>query len=130
MSRHDVAVWGAKGASVSPGEAARLRRLLLLEGDSLLAELDSLEVPPASPEESVTRQALVSTIRRAVAEVRDALARLERGTFGVCEQCGRRIPLARLRALPRARLCVSCQRQEDARARALRTAHRQAWGAA
>ena len=46
-------------------------------------------------------------------EVRDALDRLERGTFGLCEHCNEPIPLERLRAIPYARLCVGCQTEEE-----------------
>jgi acetoin utilization protein AcuB len=37
-----------------------------------------------------------------------ALDRARRGRFGVCEDCGREIPVARLRALPGASRCVRC----------------------
>jgi RNA polymerase-binding protein DksA len=45
-----------------------------------------------------------------------ALARIDAGTYGVCESCGRPIGKARLQAFPRATLCVACkQRQERPR---------------
>ena len=50
------------------------------------------------------------------AEVRDmdeALARIEQGTFGTCESCDKPIPKARLRAVPHARLCIGCKREEE-----------------
>ncbi|MDP8958225.1 MAG: TraR/DksA family transcriptional regulator [Actinomycetota bacterium] len=37
-----------------------------------------------------------------------ALARLERGQYGMCESCAEPIPVARLEALPYATFCVSC----------------------
>jgi acetoin utilization protein AcuB len=37
-----------------------------------------------------------------------ALARAQQGRFGVCEDCGREIPIARLRALPGASRCLRC----------------------
>lgn len=46
-------------------------------------------------------------------EVRSALARLADGTFGVCEECDREIPARRLKAVPWARRCVSCQEVTD-----------------
>ena len=47
-------------------------------------------------------------------EIDAALARLDAGTFGTCETCGKKIPTARLKALPYARMCVECkQRQES-----------------
>jgi RNA polymerase-binding transcription factor DksA len=44
-----------------------------------------------------------------LAEVGAAEARLAAGTYGVCEACGGGIPAARLRALPIARLCLTCE---------------------
>ena len=45
----------------------------------------------------------------------EALQRLERGTYGSCDECDEEIPTARLQALPFATLCVTCQElQEEA----------------
>jgi DnaK suppressor protein len=44
-----------------------------------------------------------------VAEIDDALHKLERGTYGYCEICHKPIPKQRLRAMPFARLCVECK---------------------
>ena len=41
-----------------------------------------------------------------------ALQRMEEGTYGVCEACGRAIEPERLAALPTATLCVVCAHQE------------------
>ncbi len=46
-----------------------------------------------------------------LAEINDALYRIERKTFGRCENCGREIPKDRLNALPYARYCIQCARQ-------------------
>lgn len=43
-----------------------------------------------------------------LSEVRAALARLEEGSYGRCQQCRKKISLERLRALPHARLCLHC----------------------
>jgi len=45
---------------------------------------------------------------RALAEVLDALGRVERGTYGLCEECAHPIPDARLDALPATAVCVEC----------------------
>jgi len=45
----------------------------------------------------------------AVEEIDDAMARIEDKTYGFCERCYQPIPKPRLRALPYARLCVSCK---------------------
>lgn len=45
---------------------------------------------------------------RELADVDAALARLDDGTYGRCVDCGRSIPVARLRARPTAVRCVAC----------------------
>lgn len=44
-----------------------------------------------------------------------ALRRLGAGTYGICESCGAVIPAARLRAFPRATLCIACKQAEERR---------------
>ena len=46
-------------------------------------------------------------------EIQAALGRLETGDFGVCGVCRRPIPVPRLRAMPWARACVTCQSREE-----------------
>lgn len=42
-----------------------------------------------------------------------ALAKIEDGTYGICETCGCDIDPARLKALPYATLCMSCQAKSE-----------------
>jgi RNA polymerase-binding protein DksA len=42
-------------------------------------------------------------------EVRDALKRIENGSYGLCEGCEKSIPKRRLEVFPAARYCVECQ---------------------
>ena len=58
-------------------------------------------------EEEITL-GLVANEEQLLEEVNDALARIEQGTFGRCEECGQEIPKERLEALPYARCCVRC----------------------
>jgi RNA polymerase-binding transcription factor DksA len=50
-------------------------------------------------------------------ELDDALRRFDDGTYGRCERCGSPISTSRLEALPHARFCMRCQREEDAQLR-------------
>src|SRR3954468_22154258 len=52
--------------------------------------------------------ALLAAARERVAEVDDALRRVDAGTYGVCERCGQPIAAARLDARPFARYCMAC----------------------
>jgi RNA polymerase-binding transcription factor len=80
-------------------------------------EIESLTAPgSADPREQATSVSAATLLSRLegqekheLDEIIDALARQEGGTYGLCERCGRSIPLARLRALPAARYCVGCQ---------------------
>jgi RNA polymerase-binding transcription factor DksA len=52
---------------------------------------------------------LLSKEQDAVYEINAALERLDRGTYGICEQSGKPIPEIRLEALPFTRFTVECQ---------------------
>jgi len=47
-------------------------------------------------------------------EIDEALERLDQGSYGMCEACGMDIPLARLRALAYARMCIECKEKQEA----------------
>ena len=51
----------------------------------------------------------------ALREIDLALEKLEEGTYGICESCGKPISLKRLRIMPSARLCIRCKAKEEAR---------------
>jgi DnaK suppressor protein len=57
---------------------------------------------------------LVLDLQAQLAEVEHALAKFDAGTYGICERCGRPIPLARLRVLPEARYDVEYQEDVEA----------------
>jgi DnaK suppressor protein len=59
--------------------------------------------------------ALTQNARELLSASRRALARIDDGTFGVCESCGQPIGKARLQAFPRATLCVTCKQREERR---------------
>ena len=46
-------------------------------------------------------------------DINDALTRIQEGSFGLCEECEKPIARARLKALPYARLCVTCKTKEE-----------------
>jgi DnaK suppressor protein len=71
----------------------------------------------ASEVEERVQAVLDAAAAARLAELDDALRRLDEGTHGLCEQCGEPIAVARLHALPHVRLCLQCQRREDARRR-------------
>jgi DnaK suppressor protein len=72
------------------------------EGDSADAAFDSGSDEIASQ--------LAELEARELHQIQRALARLKQGTYGVCEICQSKIPVARLNALPYSTMCIKCQR--------------------
>ena len=47
---------------------------------------------------------------RELNQIEQAIQKLKNGTYGTCEGCVKRIPIARLNALPFSTMCIECQR--------------------
>jgi RNA polymerase-binding transcription factor len=56
---------------------------------------------------------LGNNLRDLLDKVRSALRRLDAGTYGSCERCGKPIDKARLKALPYSVLCIDCKKLEE-----------------
>lgn len=50
---------------------------------------------------------------RELSQIERAIAKLKKGTFGQCEGCEKKIPVARLNALPFSTTCIECQREME-----------------
>src|SRR4029078_4069615 len=74
-------------------------------GDVVDAALD------AAQDEISSQMAEVES--RELAHIQRALVRIKNGSYGECEICNERIPLARLNALPYATSCIECQRAAE-----------------
>ena len=58
---------------------------------------------------------LANNTRDMLFQVDRAKARLEDGSYGICESCGNPIGKQRLMAFPRATLCMSCKQRQERR---------------
>lgn len=102
-----------------PGDAVALLRSLLLcqmavhadqaaesrsTADSLTGQSDTDSLLERELAETSATNYMVALL-----EAREALRRLDDGTYGFCEGCGAPIPFERLEAVPHARRCVSCR---------------------
>jgi DnaK suppressor protein len=98
-------------ADIAEAESAIAERL----GD---AAVDAGDDPADAGAKTFQREhelALTQNARELLALTERALARMDDGTFGVCESCGQPIGKARLQAFPRATLCVTCKQREERR---------------
>jgi DnaK suppressor protein len=88
------------------GELADLRNFKAAEtGDSADAAFE------AGSDEMASQ--LAEFDARELGQIERALARLKQGTYGVCEVCQAKIPVARLNALPYTTFCIDCQREME-----------------
>ena len=93
------------------------REALRNEGQSV-DELSDLPVDHLADRgtDNFAKDLMIGVLQNSEAEICDidaALARIENGTFGVCERCEDKVPKARLKALPFARLCIECQQADE-----------------
>ena len=82
------------------------------EALSIVQTPDEVEFAVKTAEQDVS--AVTADLRsQTLREVENALTRVSRGLYGVCEACGEEIMPARLKAIPWARCCVPCEEQRS-----------------
>lgn len=126
---------------VSPGESAwtdaeiaEVSSALEADRERLTAELDEAEREFAdlvsdsgdgagfdqadigsSTMERDQEMSVANNEREMLVQVERAVERIDDGTYGVCESCGKPIGKMRLMAFPRATLCLPCKQREERR---------------
>ncbi len=58
-------------------------------------------------------QSILANQQALLTLVDKALERLAAGTYGLCQQCGKPIPIKRLEAIPWAERCIACEEQQE-----------------
>lgn len=113
-------------ADATGGDVTRARQLLQAKLSQLAEEESSLAVAAPEPGTQVqygkragdhvaeaadrmARSRTAGELEKLGEEVRAAVAKLDAGTYGRCDDCAKPIPTARLEALPWATRCVACQ---------------------
>lgn len=123
---------------LSPDQLASLqaaleqRKLALLQQlasrmDGELARVPAVEEIETSPADSASNRTLNQLELEAdehkqaqLSSVRHALAKIDEGSYGLCDNCGNEIPFSRLNARPEAPLCIACQTRLEKATAALR----------
>jgi DnaK suppressor protein len=91
------------------------------ESTATTAWRDSIRIhrvadPVDMTQQAAERELAVENLDRETAlvrQVRGAMQRVDRGSYGVCLQCEEQISPKRLRAIPWAELCIVCQEWTD-----------------
>jgi RNA polymerase-binding protein DksA len=125
------------GSKLSAGEIDELKTQLLDEREELQAQLDAIEEDSfASTQSELSGDvglddesadagtatferekdlSIENNVRDLLQKIDRALKRIDDGTYGICDRCGRPIAKARIKALPYADLCI-----DDAQAQSRR----------
>ena len=113
------------GTAITKTGSTRHRRALMKKLHELLSAvrnrqdllIETLADPLDSVRSTAERELAVDRLdhqARLIHEVESALESIGDGSYGMCERCEQAIPVARLNAVPWARLCVKCQSQKEA----------------
>jgi DnaK suppressor protein len=90
----------------------------------LISAADSIRIQQVADPVDMTQEALARDIAvqildresMLVRRLRSAIERIDDGSYGLCLECEERISSKRLKAIPWAELCISCQESADASA--------------
>lgn len=108
---------------VLAGEARRLREEISM-AESGIAEMlrDNTDIGGEDQADTGSKTfereheiSLAASHREILGQTERALTLIDDGTYGRCESCGNPIGKARLKAFPRATLCMSCKEREERR---------------
>jgi DnaK suppressor protein len=104
---------------LSPETIAQLKAMLEAERSDIMSDPANADVGTDLTDDPGTRlsereevEAINAVQRAQLAQVDQALARIERGDYGICEGCGVDIPVERLEAMPSASYCINCQARQ------------------
>jgi len=89
---------------------AKHRSDQLTQREQSVSDTGDLSLQDSTGEQQISILEVRNRMRN---QIDEALRRLNEGTYGICEDCGRPITPERLKAVPFARRCVECQRKAE-----------------
>lgn len=112
MARRDALLRLHRDLVAQRNELRRLMGLDIASGEG--GKGDSGDVANDDAERAVNTQ-LAALESRELVKIERAIDAIRTGRYGTCEGCDRKIPIARLNALPYTTLCIDCQRKQEER---------------
>jgi DnaK suppressor protein len=95
-------------------------KALLNEADKTVTEMTSDASNFPDPTDRATQESdrnfelrIRDRERKLLNKIRAALERIDAGEFGICEECGEEIGVARLKVRPVTTLCINCKMEEE-----------------
>lgn len=116
-----------KGASMNPKDLDFFEKLLKdtlqdlsQRGSEAIDEMTDNREVHADPADRATMETDRATMlrlrdreRKLIPKIQEALARIQNGTYGLCDDCGEDISIERLKARPVTTLCIRCKNQRE-----------------
>jgi DnaK suppressor protein len=107
------------------GQRAELEDQLLIEEQAFRSsqsevsgEIRADENPAEAGTATFEREkhlSIANNVQDLIDKSNKALAKIEEGSYGICESCGKPISADRLKALPHALMCIECKKAEERR---------------
>ena len=99
---------------------ARWREDLYKQADATVTDLQEPTVKAIDPADQASLQATIDFMlrirdreSRLIGKINQSLARIEEGTFGICDMCGEKISIQRLKARPVTNFCITCKNKME-----------------
>lgn len=93
---------------------------LLAEANSTVSDMSDLKGNLPDPADRATLEAdrnftlrIRDRERKLIGKIKEALERIENGTYGICESCEEEISEKRLKARPVTTLCIECKKRQE-----------------
>ena len=93
---------------------------LLMEANKTVTGMSGLKENMPDPTDRATLESdrnftlrIRDRERKLIGKIKDALERIENGTYGICESCEEEISDKRLRARPVTTLCIKCKKKQE-----------------
>lgn len=93
---------------------------LLIEANRTVSGMSDLKENMPDPADRATLESdrnftlrIRDRERKLIGKIKDALERIENGTYGICESCEEEISDERLKARPVTTLCIECKKRQE-----------------
>lgn len=108
---------------MTPEEKIQLKELIidqLVETKSRIADLEEI-TKPIAPDQALGRltrldgmldksvnEAALARLRNDLVRLQNAMVNITKPDYGLCQNCGNPIPMARMEVMPQSTLCIAC----------------------
>ena len=103
-----------RGEILAAGNAAKPIQQAGIDNNSRQGDLADQAAGNNEVNETHIQLKLKAVDAKILQAIEEALVRLQKGTYGVCRDCGEPIAPARLTAIPWTRVCITCKEKQSA----------------